>query len=263
MVQAQPRGLERQKVARLLSGGESNNSIAGRIDALSRQLLGTPYRSNPLIGSATEPEVFTASLEHFDCVTYVESVLALARASTVENFAESLRKIRYDSGVVRWNRRNHYTTDWIRNNVRQGTITRVTTSRLPEVSRERVLSILSGLPPRTIRIKCVPKSAAASLMARMKTGDLVFFVSTRRNLDVFHLGVAVVQGEKTLMRHASRSRGCVVEQELGGFLKMNRMAGVIVMRPREMPRHAAVRNRSSVAPSPVLVHRRSRRQAVK
>ncbi len=34
------------------------------------------------------------------------------------------------------------------------------------------------------------------------------------------------------MRHASRSRGFVVEQELSEFLKANRMAGVIVARPR-------------------------------
>src|SRR5689334_11623813 len=127
MVRSQPRGLERRKVAQLLSFAESNSSISGRIDALSRQFLGTPYRSNPLIGSATEPEVFIASLDGFDCVTYVESVLALARASTVESFAESLRKIRYDSGLIRWSRRNHYTTAWIRNNVRQGIITPVPT----------------------------------------------------------------------------------------------------------------------------------------
>ena len=263
MVQAQPRGLERQKVARLLSGGESNNSIAGRIDALSRQLLGTPYRSNPLIGSATEPEVFTASLEHFDCVTYVESVLALARASTVENFAESLRKIRYDSGLIRWRRRNHYTTAWIRNNVRQGIITPVSTSGLPEVSRERVLNVLPGLAPRRTRVKCVPKSAAASLMARMRTGDIIFFVSTRRNLDVFHLGLVIAQRGVILLRHASRSQRRVVEQELGEFLKMNRMAGVIVMRPRELLRRAATRNRSLVEMQLARTRGRARRQGSK
>jgi hypothetical protein len=33
------------------------------------------------------------------------------------------------------------------------------------------------------------------------------------------------------MRHAAKSRGGVVEQDLGEFLKSNRMAGVIVVRP--------------------------------
>ena len=39
---------------------------------------------------------------------------------------------------------------------------------------------------------------------------------------------------KVLMRHASRSQGGVVEQELTEFLKANRMAGVIVVRPQPM-----------------------------
>jgi hypothetical protein len=41
------------------------------------------------------------------------------------------------------------------------------------------------------------------------------------------------------MRHASRSQGFVVEQELREFLKTNRMAGVIVVRPQEVMRRAA------------------------
>jgi hypothetical protein len=66
-----------------------------------------------------------------------------------------------------------------------------------------------------------------------------------------------------LLRHASRSQGRVVEQELEEFLKMNRMAGIVAMRPREVARHAAVRNRYSVESSPVRAHRKSRRQATK
>ena len=42
------------------------------------------------------------------------------------------------------------------------------------------------------------------------------------------------------MRHASRSKGFVVEQELSEFLKSNRMAGVIVMRPRPLTRRIGV-----------------------
>jgi hypothetical protein len=42
------------------------------------------------------------------------------------------------------------------------------------------------------------------------------------------------------MRHASRSQGSVVEQELSEFLKANRMAGVIVVRPQPVSRRTAV-----------------------
>jgi len=73
----------------------------------------------------------------------------------------------------------------------------------------------------------------------LHSGDLIFFVSTRRTLDVFHAGIIVRDGNTVLMRHASRSHGFVVEQELSEFLKANRMAGVIVARPQGVKRGAS------------------------
>jgi hypothetical protein len=70
-------------------------------------------------------------------------------------------------------------------------------------------------------------------MRRVKTGDLIFFASTRKHLDVFHCGIIVRAGERVLMRHASRSQGGVVEEDLNGFLKANRMAGLLIERPAE------------------------------
>jgi N-acetylmuramoyl-L-alanine amidase-like len=229
-----PRGLRRRRVERLLLATRSERSIGGRIDALSGHFLGYPYQPNPLIGSADRAEVFTASLDGFDCVTYVETIVALARAYNVDDFIGWLRKIRYKRGRIQWARRNHYMTQWIRNNVREGIIEPVAIAAVPTVSRERVLNLVPGLPTERARVKCVPKPAIPRLAAHLRSADLIFFVSTRRNLDVFHEGIIVREGAKMLMRHASRSQGGVVEQELDDFLKANRMAGVIAMRPREM-----------------------------
>src|SRR5712671_2310645 len=118
MKHADPRGLSRRRVEQLLSKTKNDDSTSSRIDALSRQFLGQPYEPNPLIGSADTAEVFTASFEGFDCVTYIETVVALARASNVGDFTEWLRKIRYERGRIQWKRRNHYMTQWIRNNLR-------------------------------------------------------------------------------------------------------------------------------------------------
>ncbi len=92
------------------------------MEVLSASLVGCPYEAHGLVGSAETPEVFTASLERFDCVTYVETVLALARASDPAGFADELRGIRYDGGRVEWARRNHYMTDWVRRNARAGIV---------------------------------------------------------------------------------------------------------------------------------------------
>src|SRR5712692_8106578 len=118
MKNADPRGLSRRRVEQLLSKTKSDRSAGSRIDNLSRHFLGRAYKPNPLIGSVDAAEVFTASFDGFDCVTYIETVVALARASSVEDFSEWLRKIRYERGRIKWERRNHYMTLWIRNNVR-------------------------------------------------------------------------------------------------------------------------------------------------
>jgi len=228
----QPRGLSRRRVDQLLSKINSTRSAGSRIDVLSRQLLGRPYKSNPLIGSADTAEVFTASLDGFDCVTYIETVVALARASDVDDFTECLRKIRYERGRIQWDRRNHYSTRWIRNNIREGIIRPVSMPAVPTVRMERVLNVVPGLGSQRIRMKCVPKKAVPRLERYLQTGDLIFFASTRKHLDVFHAGIIVRDGNTVLMRHASRSQGGVVEQELTEFLTQNRMAGVIVARPQ-------------------------------
>src|SRR5215472_17468304 len=98
MTAAQPRGLSRQRVEQLLSETKCGHSTGNRIEVLSRHFLGYSYKSNPLIGSAATAEVFTASLDGFDCVTYIETIVALAHASNVDDFIEWLRKIRYEQG---------------------------------------------------------------------------------------------------------------------------------------------------------------------
>ena len=235
MKHAQPRGLSRRRVEQLLSKTKANRSAGSRIDILSRKFLGKTYKPYPLIGSVDTPEVFTASLNGFDCVTYIETILALSRSSTVADFVEWLRKIRYEHGRIQWDRRNHYMTAWIRNNQRDGVI-RAVRNGARAVTKERVLDVVPGLAAKRMHLQCVPKSSLPALRSHLQTGDLIFFASTRKNLDVFHCGIIIRDGKRILMRHASRSRGAVVEQDLDEFLNANRLAGVIVVRPSEEKR---------------------------
>jgi len=227
-----PIGLRRHQVQKLLRTTIDERSIERRIDVLSRRFFGYPYQSSPLIGSAEVAEVFTASFEEFDCVTYIEMMIALARASDFDDFSDCLRHIRYHKGRIEWLCRNHYMTEWIRNNLRDGLLKTISLRTVPTVTRERVLNVVNGLPALRVRMKWVPKTAFPRLAQHLKTADLIFFVSTRKHLDVFHAGILVRDGAELLMRHASRSQGGVVEQEVREFMKANRMAGVIVARPR-------------------------------
>lgn len=210
--------------------------VAARVDSISRQFLGRPYVTNPLIGSVDTPEVFTAGIDGirggFDCVTFVETVVARAYARNSKDYASFLRRIRYESGRVDWKRRNHYMTNWIRNNARAGLV-RPVHFGAASIAKQRQLDMVPGLPPQNQRFSCLPKRRLGKVGSSIQSGDLIFFASTRPHLDIFHCGIVIRDGNRLMLRHASRSQGGVVEQELSTFLKANRMAGVILVRPVE------------------------------
>ena len=210
--------------------------VAVRVDSISRQYLGRPYVTNPLIGSADKPETFITGIDGirggFDCVTYVETVIARSYAHNPKDYASFLRRIRYESGRVDWKRRNHYMTNWIRNNARAGFVKPLNFGA-DSITRQRQLDMVPGLPPQKQRFSCLPKRKLAKVADRIQSGDLIFFASTRPHLDVYHCGIVIRDRDRLLMRHASRSQGGVVEQELSNFLRTNRMAGVILVRPIE------------------------------
>jgi cell wall-associated NlpC family hydrolase len=212
--------------------------VAVRVDSISRQFLGRPYVTNPLIGSAETPEVFITGIDGirggFDCVTYVETVIARSYARNRKDYAAFLRRIRYESGRVDWKRRNHYMTNWIRNNSRARLVQQLNFGTV-SISKQRVLDVVPGLPPQKQRFSCVPKRRLGKIVENIQSGDLIFFASTRPHLDIYHCGIVIRDGERLLMRHAARSQGGVVEQDLSSFLKANRMAGVILARPVEQP----------------------------
>ena len=211
------------------------NGVAARVESISGRFLGYPYLAHSLVGSVDTPEVFNDSLKGFDCVTYIESVMALVYADETKDYSSVLKKLRYSNGRVEWRRRNHYMTQWLKNNVRHGLIRRVGL-RWATARKRRVLDIIPGLPTSRASFSCIPKKSFSSAQSEIHTGDLIFFASTRSNLDVFHCGILIRQGDSWVLRHASRTRGSVVDQDLASFLKENRMAGLMLARPCDRSR---------------------------
>jgi hypothetical protein len=213
----------------------ANASLSERMKVIARLLRGRPYQENPLGGSADKPEVLTFSLRAFDCVTYVETVLALALARSAEDFTRWLRLLRYREGKVAWQTRHHYMVEWIRANVRRGVIENLTRGPAT-ISRCRTLSAVAGRAPRRVTFRVFPRKMISRIVAEGRDGDLLFFASTRKYLDVFHVGLLFLGPEGALLSHAARSRGCVVEEPVEAFLRANRMTGLLWVRPREPDR---------------------------
>jgi hypothetical protein len=220
------------EVKDLLDEAAGEPRLGSRVELVSARLLGRPYLINPLGGGPGLPEVLSVTLDGFDCVTYIETVLAVAMSRTEGEFTVVLRRMRYDGGRVDWFSRNHYMTDWVRNNEARGIVSDLT--RGPEaVEKTRALRVVEGLPQKAVRFSCFPKRRLASVSRDIATGDLIFFVSARKWLDVFHTGLLVKSGDDILMRHATRARGEVVEQRLSEFMSDNRMSGFMLLRPVE------------------------------
>src|SRR5262249_26215905 len=135
-------------------------------------------------------ESLAIRFDGFDCVTYVETVLALAAAHNEEEFREALREMRYAKGHISWHRRNHYMSDWIKNNQRRGIVKNITKDSRA-VTKTRRLSIIKELPPKTVIFQAIPKRQQRRIRQLAKTGDIALFASTRRNLDVFHMGFII------------------------------------------------------------------------
>lgn len=221
-----------REVAHQLDLVKPEADLRKRIDEISRQFVGRPYFSNPLGSGPEEKESLVCSLEGFDCVTYIEAVLALALSKTVEDFTSMLRKIRYASGKVEWLRRNHYMVDWMKENEARGFIVDITEGA-GVIEKTRLLNVVRGLPAKTAVFFCYPKRRWKSIADKIETGDIVLFASVKKHLDVFHTGFLIRRDGGILLRHATRKRGAVVEQRIEEFLADHRMSGLILARPKE------------------------------
>ena len=225
-----PEELNSEEAKHILEDLSFQSDLRSRLDEISARFLGLPYAEGLLGGGLEVPEVFRVSLEAFDCVTYMETVLALASSAELSEFVDKIRRIRYERGKIDWFNRNHYMVDWAKNNEQSGFIANMTFG--PEtLEKSCTLALIAGRPERTTTFRYFPTLSLPKLGELIETGDLIFFVSTMRALDVFHTGLLVKRGSQILMRHATRSAGSVVEQALTEFVSDNEMAGFILLRP--------------------------------
>jgi len=221
------------ELERLLAQVDGVVDLESRLAVISEHLVGLPYVVGPLRGSPTEEERLVSRVDGFDCVTLVESVVAMAWSSVPEDFEAGLISLRYRGGQVQWLERNHYMSLWLDRNEDAGAVTRVLPERWVGEASARDLCCLEGFPRVEQHLAYLPLGRIEELFAVARSGDLICFVSTRGDLDTYHVGLLVQQPEPLppLLRHASRSAGQVVEESLPDFLQRNETPGVLVARP--------------------------------
>lgn len=218
----------KEKIAELLALSDKYESLEEKIENLTLQLLGTEYKSSPLCGSRSEKERFVVGVDGFDCVTFVETVLALSFAIDEKDFYSTLKHLRYENGQVHWLKRNHYMSSWITLNKRRF---RTVGKKDQTASFDKTLCSLENYRKQDVSLKLIPAEIDSIEKSKPKTGDIILFGSTRSELDYFHLGILIKKEDGLSVRHAAKSKGSVVDEKLKDFLARNKMSGVKIMRP--------------------------------
>jgi hypothetical protein len=238
---------------------------AARVGELA---VGTPYEPNTLEaylragGSPPRTEPLIVSLTRFDCVTLVESCLAVARVAAAdtapswERFKREVERMRYRGGNRRgYTSRLHYFSEWItdsesRHLVRNlgqelGGIADTRPLRFmtehrgsyPALTDENIYSEigemerrLDGHPRWMIPTHCIPDVAE-----RIETGDVLAFATAISGLDVSHAAFAYRDLDKILrVLHAPLSGGVVeiTRRTLPEYVAAIRSAtGILIARP--------------------------------
>lgn len=208
----------------------TKSSVSERLQRVSAELLDTPYDDKTLIGSSTAPEKFVLTCTAFDCVTYCEYCVSIAKSSSVGDIQSNLKAMRYRDGEVSWLARNHYMYDWIQYNRQAGFLTDPFAG-LHTLKTHKTLSRLPHYPARDAEMSFIPTDKIYEYKSSYNTGDIILFGSTSDDLDVYHMGF-LIKGDDTLyLRHAARSARRVIEEPLNKFLNKNESCGVIIVRP--------------------------------
>lgn len=225
--------------------------------ALGQRLRGTPYVAGVL--DAPARETLLAPLDRFDCVLFVESVLALARAvqdgdTTFEGYLARVEQQRYRGGTMDgYASRLHYFSDWVDDNAARDLAFDVTAdvggvpyrprlsymtahrSQYPHLADAAAFDAIAAVERRVSATEraYVPKARIRAAYDRIQAGDVLATTTTVAGLDVTHVGFATVAANGTVgFLHASPGRGVVSAPDLAAYLAGNRaQTGLYVIRP--------------------------------
>jgi cell wall-associated NlpC family hydrolase len=237
---------------------DGNLSYGDTIVEIGRLFINVPYKARTLEGPGKEKLIVNVS--GFDCTTFVETVLALARCTVAgklspSEFLKNLKLIRYRQGKINgYSSRLHYFIDWLRDNEKKKILRDVSRQFHAAVQRKKInyMTLNRASYPalknefefqkmRLIEKKLsrkvfyiIGRDKVSRQKTRIKNGDVIAFTTKDEGLDVAHVGFAIWQGKTLHLLHASSKEGGVVisKKTLVAYLKQNKkFTGIIVARP--------------------------------
>ena len=240
--------------------GLASLPVGGIVAAIGESFIGTPYVAHSLETEGEEHLV--VNLRGFDCLTFVENSLALARCvksgtATFEKFRAELASLRYSSGVINgYSSRLHYFTDWMADNARKKVIRDITVetggteyrkvinfmsshrASYRQLADDTTLKIITETETRlsSAPLYRVTKERLTAAQRILRSGDIIGTVTSMEGMDIAHTGMVVLTGGTPRFLHAPLSGGKVTLSpgDLAAYVQgMRSHTGVVIGRPLE------------------------------
>lgn len=226
--------------------------------------IATSFVNFPYVPSTLEvykEERLIINLQEFDCTTYAENCLALARTVKknkpwVQDFYNELQSIRYRDGKIEgYPSRLHYFSDWIYDNEKKKIVRDISNleeamdfvpkvdfmSKHPEnypmfnghSDFIREMSKTEEIISKR-NLKFIPKDKIKQIENLIQNGDIIGITTDIEGMDIMHVVIAIKQGTETHIIHASLQHHKVLisEETLADYVNSRKAAtGIIIARP--------------------------------
>lgn len=219
---------------------------------LARQWIGRPYSAFSLDRGPVER--LRIDLTRFDCVLFVEQLLALVHSrptpealeggaldggtlagrAALQRFGDHVRRLRYADGQVDYCTRQHYFSLWAEAAERQGYLVNLTPFLPGARSWNRRLDFLSRHADRyepmrqprlraciaarernlTVALPYLPLQQLPRSLGSLRSGDIFALVTRVPGLDVTHVGLIEVSDGRVDALHAAPGAGVIRSRDL-------------------------------------------------
>ncbi|MGB4960784.1 MAG: N-acetylmuramoyl-L-alanine amidase-like domain-containing protein [Saprospiraceae bacterium] len=224
--------------------------------------IGTPYVAGTLDESSKESLVCRS--DGFDCVTFVEYILALSMYQTKGKYAglaipDIIQKLRYRNGEIEgYGSRIHYFTEWILQTEKSDILQNITSSLSKTVYDKQINFMsqhVSKYPKLTEKKEVdkikkseslinskisfyIPKENIKNISQFLQNGDIIAITTNIAGLDFVHTGFIIWIDKNPHLIHASSDGGQVMitHESLSDYLKNNKSpSGIVVLRTNDTP----------------------------
>ncbi len=245
-----------------LSDSLYSKPIGEVVVEIAKSFIGEEYQAHTL--EKGEKEILVIHLTGFDCYTFLETSLALARLIKMNktdfaDFEKEVKNLRYRNGeLIDYSSRLHYFTEWIFDMNKRG-ICKDVTKEIGGEPYDNQVYFMSEHPKYYERLKdnpemtekialiekiissrkyyYVPQEKIASVEDKIHSGDLLGITTGIDGLDISHTGMAIkMEDGRIHLLHAPNvgKKVQISEIPLADYIAQHKsQTGIIVCHPLE------------------------------